>query len=175
MIEHLMDRSASCWALATRSGVKYPRSTPSFNESFVSISEATANSIYLAKSAGRNRPNQSEMFFVADAAELRIWSRNSKSFAAGPVPISAYTSTFSASASCQTSSSSYRRATAMMPASSHSVPERRFRTSNLERRTSNVERSPSAAVTGAMKENPRRGSVCMNRGLSAESPSAARS
>jgi hypothetical protein len=49
-----------------------------------------------------------------------------------------------------------------------------FSALNGERRTPNVER-PSSDAIGAMKQNPRFGSVWTKRGLSAESPSAARS
>jgi len=152
-VEHLMERSASVRAVTTRAGVKYPRSTPSLSESFVSIAEETANSMNWANGAGRNRPNPSEMFLELEAAESRIWSRYLKSFAAGPVSVSAYTSRLSSSASCHASSSSYRFAiieslfSQLMPsnvaARTTNVEPRTTndarRTSNLERRTSNVE------------------------------------
>lgn len=78
LVEHWIDRSASCWARKTRSGEKCPRSTPSLRESFVSIVDATENSTKRALSAGRNRPKPSAMFLVDDEADARIWSRNSK-------------------------------------------------------------------------------------------------
>jgi hypothetical protein len=154
--DRLMHRSASCWALATLSGAKYPRSTPSFSESFVSIVDETENSMKCAKSPGWNRPNPSAMFLVLDEAELRICEQNSASCAARPVAMSAYTSRFSSSASCQTSSSSYRRAPAMAAAPSSCVPRsltlhgifnveraaNRTTNPNDERRTSNDEPNP---------------------------------
>jgi hypothetical protein len=84
-VEHLMERSASRWASATRVGMKYPRSRPSLIESFVSMADASAISIKCAKSPGLNRPKPSAMFLVLDAAESRICARNEKSLAAGPV------------------------------------------------------------------------------------------
>src|SRR5437867_2842937 len=155
LVEHLIERSTSARAPATRAGVKYPRSMPSLRESLVSMADATAISMKFANGAGRNLPNPSEMFLVLEAAELRIWSRKSKSLAAGPDSVSAYTSRLSSSAICHASNSSNRLA--IMPDThSFSMPsgalnheprtmnlEQRTPNQNDERRTTNHERPPA--------------------------------
>jgi len=136
-LEHWMHRSAESWAFATRAGRKYPRSRPSFSESCVSIVDAIENSMKRANSPGWNRPNPSAMFFVLEAAESRIWSRNLKSLDAAPSLTSAYTSRFSSSASCHTSKSWYRLTPAMGCGVARAVPDLSslHRTSNPEPRT----------------------------------------
>ena len=129
LVEHWIDRSASCWARRTR-------------ESFVSIVDETENSTKRALSAGRNRPKPSAMFLVDDAADARIWLRNSRSCDAVPVSVSVYTSRLSSSAICHASRSSYRLTPAMLDRLSNDVPEAECRTRNAkrhERRTSNHE------------------------------------
>jgi hypothetical protein len=152
-----MVRSARRWAVATRSGMKYPRSRPSLSESGVSMADATANSMKRANSPGWNRPNPSAMFFVLDAEESRIWSLNLKSRAAGPVLTSAYTSRFNSSASCHTSRSSYRLAPGMAPAPSRTVPGPLplHRTSNEERRTSAIHRRTIGEAARTIREASR--------------------
>jgi len=100
--------------------------------------DASEISTKRALSPGWNRPNPSAMFLVDEAAESRIWSQNLKSFEAGPVSVSAYTSRFSSSAICHASRSSYRLTPDMKGTVSNRMPVER-QTTNLERRTSNNE------------------------------------
>ena len=154
-VETRSDRSTKRRAGATRSGVKYPRSTPSFSESFVSIVDDVENSMNRAKSAGRKRPNPSAMFFVIDAAESRIWSRNLKSFEAGPVSVNAYTSRFNSSAICQASRSSNRLTTMRFCLTRPVPPPFRFlRTTNERRSLPNVEREGEASRTANEEAKP---------------------
>src|SRR4051794_28274164 len=160
LVEHWIDRSASCWARSARSGVKCPRSTPSLSESWVSMVDESANSTNRALSAGRNRPNPSAIVLVADAAEARIWLQKSKSFDTGPVAISAYTSRFSSSAICHASSSWYRLTPAMHGQASISVPNRERRTANREPRTTNDERRTTNDERERRTQNGERRTSC---------------
>src|SRR4051794_1207296 len=98
-VEHWIDRVAR----SRGSGVKCPRSMPSLRESCVSMEDETEISTKRALSPGLNRPKPSAMFFVDGAADALIWLRNSKSFDAEPLAVSAYTSRFNVSASCHAS------------------------------------------------------------------------